>query len=275
MEYKASLPEANDNVSHDKPVREFFLLFIGITLFFLIIFWSIGLFVDQAVNFISPEVEASIFSSIGKKFEPKTTDDPQEIALQHLLDSLRKCSDITYPVRVYLMESDEANAMAVPGGRIIVFSALLDEVTSENGLAFVLAHELGHFKNRDHLRGMGRSIVLTAILAALTGSDSDITKVFTPSLNLSFSQYSQARESLADASALQTLNCYYGHVGGASEFFEAITPIEKSSHTKVTQYFASHPMAIERINGLWQQAKEHHFKQGEVAPLPIALRHTK
>jgi len=39
--------------------------------------------------------------------------------------------------------------------------------------------------------------------------------------------YSQERESLADQQALQILDLYYGHVGGATEFFEAMKPDDK------------------------------------------------
>ena len=64
MEYKPSLPEHNDNISHDQPVREFLLLFSGITFFLLVAFWALGLFVDLAVNYISPDMEALIFSPV-------------------------------------------------------------------------------------------------------------------------------------------------------------------------------------------------------------------
>ena len=45
------------------------------------------------------------------------------------------------------------NAVALPGGNIVVFAGLLKEIKSENELAMILGHELGHFAHRDHLRG--------------------------------------------------------------------------------------------------------------------------
>ena len=165
--------------------------------------------------------------------------------------------------------------MAVPGGRIIVLSGLLDKVSSENGLSFILAHELAHFQNRDHLRGMGRSIVFTAAAAMLTGAGSDFTQLFTPTLNISFSQYSQTRESLADKTALETLNCRYGHVGGATEFFESIKPVDGINYNALKHYFSSHPEAVERINALCQEAKALNFSVKEVIPLPLLLAHSE
>lgn len=272
MEYKPSLPENNDNVSHQQPIREFILLFSGITVFLLLGFWSVGLFIDRAVDYISPEMEAVIFSSIGvSASELIDADDPRQAELQRLVDGLRECIQISYPLKVYLIDSDDVNACALPGGRIFVFNGLLDKVLSENGLAFVLAHELAHFKNRDHLRKMGRMVVFAAVTALITGAGSDFTRLFAPATGFSQAQYSQERESLADKSALQALNCYYGHVGGATEFFEAMRPDDKKIGSPAGHYFASHPEVEQRINNLHRQARAQNMVEEKVLPLPEVL----
>ncbi len=63
------------------------------------------------------------------------------------------------------------------GGHILLFQGLLDILKTENSLSFVIGHELGHFKNRDHLRGLGRGIVLTALSATFTGANSNLTSL--------------------------------------------------------------------------------------------------
>ncbi len=272
MEYKPSLPENNDNVSHDQPVREFVLLFFGITLFLLIIFWILGLFVDRAVDYITPEMEAAIFSSVGgSASESVDHGNLQQAELQRMVDALRQCIQIGYPLKVHLIDLDDANAFAFPGGWIFLFNGLLDKVVSENGLSFVLAHELAHFKNRDHLRGMGRGIVFTAVSALLTGASSDLTQLFAPTANFTQAQYSQERESLADRQALQVLGCYYGHAGGATEFFEAMKPDDETGGNVFGHYFSSHPEAVERINNLHRLAGEMNLTIEKVLPLPAVL----
>ncbi|OEU55966.1 MAG: hypothetical protein BA862_08800 [Desulfobulbaceae bacterium S3730MH12] len=272
MEYKPSLPENNDNVSHDQPVREFVLLFFGITLFLLIVFWILGLFVDRAVNYITPEMEAAIFSSVGgSASESVDNSNPRQAGLQRMVDALRDCIQIGYPLKVHLIDLDDANAFAFPGGRIFIFNGLLDKVVSENGLSFVLAHELAHFKNRDHLRGMGRGIVFTAVSALLTGAGSDLTQLFAPTANFSQAQYSQERERMADEQALQVLGCYYGHAGGATEFFEAMKPDGDKNSNVFGHYFSSHPEAVERINNLHRLAGKMNLPVKKVLPLPAVL----
>ena len=272
MEYKPSLPENNDNVSHDQPVREFVLLFLGITLFLLIAFWILGLFIDQAVDYITPEMEAAIFSSVGASASGSVDNSNlQQAELQRMVDALRDCIQVGYPLKVHLIDLDDANAFAFPGGRIFIFNGLLDKVVSENGLSFVLAHELAHFKNRDHLRGMGRGIVFTAVSALLTGAGSDLTQLFAPTANFSQAQYSQERESMADEQALHVLGCYYGHAGGATEFFEAMKPDGDKSSNVFGHYFSSHPEAVARINNLHRLAGEMNLTVEKVRPLPAVL----
>jgi Zn-dependent protease with chaperone function len=273
MEYRPALPEHNDNISHDRPVREFLLLFSGVTGFLLAVFWILGWSVDLAMDYISPEVEEAIFShDFAWTSGPSEGREPKEAELQRLVDELRNCIQISYPLKVSLVESEDANAMALPGGRIVVLGGLLKKVRSENGLSFVLAHELAHFKNRDHLRGMGRGLVLTAVTAFLTGAGSDLTRMFSPATGLGLARYSQDRESLADATALRALACYYGHTGGATEFFEAMKPLDEGKGQAIGRYFASHPEAMRRIDNLNRLARELALKEEQQVALPAVLR---
>ncbi|MDU9048910.1 MAG: M48 family metallopeptidase [Candidatus Electrothrix sp. Rat3] len=273
-EYRPGLPEQNDNVSHNHPLKEFVVLLSGVTVFLLLAAWSLGLLVDWAAGFISPEMEAVIFSSMrvsGAVVFDKQKDDPRRVELQRLVDELGRCNEIGYPLQINMATSQDANAFAFPGGRIIVLEGLLETIRSENGLSFVLAHEMAHFKNRDHLRGMGRGIVFTALSALLTGAGSDITQLIAPALGVGQARYSQEREALADRLALETLNCFYGHVGGATEFFEAMQEESKEQGRGIGGYFASHPEAVQRIDALHSLAAASRFAVRETFHLSTVL----
>ncbi len=273
VEYRASLPEQNDNVSHNHPLKEFAILLSGVSGFLLLVFWLLSLLVDWAAGYISPEMEARIFSPVhtsGGEVLGKE-DDPRQAELQRLVDALGSCVEVGYPLKINLVKSETPNAFAVPGGRIVVLSALLDKVQSENGLVYILAHEMAHFKNRDHLRGLGRQLVLTALSALLTGVGSDLTQLFTPTVQFGWSRYSRERESMADRTALHALHCSYGHVGGATEFFEAMKPEEEGKDVIKMLYFSSHPEAVQRINDLYRWASSSGFPVQKVRPLPAIL----
>jgi len=270
MDYKPVLPNINDNISTDSPIKEALVLLSGVVVFFLIAYGVLGLCVDWAVTRISPEMEAAIFSGfqVPSKFITEENQ-PGQAMLQQLTDDLRECCDVDYPVKVLIAPSETANAVALPGGTIVVFSGLFDMLRSQNGLAFVMAHELGHYKQRDHLRGMGRGIVLTALSALLTGSGSNITQLAAPGVHLTQARYSRQREAMADDQALETLVCHYGHAGGATEFFKAMGAEHDSG--RLNAYFASHPEGEARIAALEKKIQDRHFDIRDVAPLPVEV----
>lgn len=267
MKYKPSLPEHNDNVTHEKPVREFLMIFAGLGLVGVLAFWGLGLLVDLGVDHMGPETEARINRAVAFKMEQEKPFAPEKRArLQKIVDELRECAAIPYPVTVTMTESRQPNAAVFPGGHIMVFSALLDKVRSENGIAFVLAHELSHLMNRDHLRAMGRGVLLAAVSAALTGSNSDVTQIFVPLNRMGMARHSQGREMQADARALQILHCRFGHAGGATEFFEAMKSDAQADGEGYSHYFASHPQLQERIDNINRMIGEKGMKLGPVTP---------
>ena len=268
MKYRATLPERNDNVSHQHPLKEFLVLLGGVAGLVLAVYILLGFFIDYAVAYVSPETEIRIFSAVDMDWEgtgrPDT--DEEQRSLQRLIDQLARCVGIPYTIKLRISDSDQLNAFAYPGGTVVVYSQLLEVLHSENGLAFVLAHELGHFQNRDHLRAMGRGVVVLATLTALSGANSDLSRLLTPLNNFENAQFSQERESAADATALRALNCHYGHVGGATEFFEsAAAPVDDFDFS-LTHYFTSHPEANERISYLRDLSDKLGFKQSGPAP---------
>jgi len=270
VNYQPSLPEHNDNVSHQRPVREFFVLIAGVLFFVLIGYWALGLCVDFAVDYLSSEQEAKLFSKVDINWDFGEESMPEEQAkLQSLVDAFKPCLSLPYPITVSLVKSKTVNAMAVPGGKMVVYSGLLDAVSSTNGLMFVLAHELGHFKNRDHLRLMGRGIVLSILAMLAFGGDSGISDILASTINLRTAKYSQTRESQADHTALEALHCHFGHVGGATELFETLKSHEERFDFEFLHYFSSHPELQQRIEDLHLLAQELGFPVQETKDLVL------
>lgn len=250
------MPEHNDNVSHEHPFKEFVILAVGLSVVVAVIFVVLGLLVDFAVDKVTPELEAKLFSGMSFEQVPLTDDDPMQAQLQTLTDGLMACMDVGYPVRVQVAESDEVNAFAFVGGKIVVYRGLLDAVNTESGLAFVLAHELAHFIHRDHLRGMGRGLVLATLSALMTGADSGISQLLAPAQSIGMARFSRQQESAADAAALKALNCRYGEVTGATELFEVLQASKGESEFKLAYLLASHPSLGDRIAELNKLATE-------------------
>lgn len=254
MKYTPKELKENVNISRTSPIREFFLLLGGVLGVILIVYIALGFAVDIVVTKLSPEIEQSLGRLYSKIYE-NTEETTTGIQLQEILDGLAKelpKGELQY--KVHLVTNSLINAMALPGGNIVVFSGLIKEVKSENELAFVLAHELGHFANRDHLRGLGRRLVLLTISIALLGRDSSAANFLMNSLLNVEMKFSQHQEKMADLWALDLLNRRYGHVSGATDFFEKMSKKEKKG--RILYYFATHPYPENRVKTLEEQIRE-------------------
>lgn len=257
MKYIPKELKGNINISQTSPIREFFILLGGVLGVILLIYIALGFAVDIIVPKLSPEIEQSLGRLYSKIYEntKKTT---AGIRLQQILDKLvQQLPERELQYKAHLVHGSRANALALPGGNIIIFSALIKEVDSENALAFVLAHELGHFANRDHLRGLGRRLVLLTISIALLGGDSSVTNFIMSSVINVEMKFSQRQEKMADLWALDLLNNRYGHVSGAADFFEKMSKKEKRG--RILYYFATHPYPKNRVKTLEEQIQEKEY----------------
>ncbi|UCD58593.1 MAG: M48 family metallopeptidase [Candidatus Hydrogenedentota bacterium] len=253
MKYTPREVKGNVNISRTSPIKEFFLLLGGTLAVVLVIYAGLGLAVDLIVPKVPVEIEQHLGRFYSEAYE-NANQTTEAARLQRLLEELvRELPEDERRYRVYVVPNSKENALALPGGNILVFSDLIEEAESENELAFVLAHELGHFANRDHLRGFGRRLVLVTISAALLGQDSSITEFLMNSLLTVEMKFSQHQEKAADLWALDLLNKKYGEVAGATDFLERIVQEEKRG--RFSYYFATHPHPQGRVKALEEHIK--------------------
>lgn len=264
--YKAKLPKTNDNISHISPLKDFFTLLIGLVISLVVFLWILGVLVDFSVRFISPETEIKMFAKFGN-LEFKKNEDTQTTAkFQPMLNKLSKCAEISHPLKLHFIKANTPNAFAYPGGHIVVNSGILKSIKSQNALAFVLSHELGHFKNKDHLRSLGRNLIILGLVSFMNISDSEVFSTLSPVSDFMDATYSQNQESQADKEGLMILNCYYHHVGGATEFFEYLQNHDKKFILQ-NHYFSTHPETKKRIQNIKTLIKKNGFKVNSTIPL--------
>jgi Zn-dependent protease with chaperone function len=270
VKFTARRPGINVNVSPTHPLKELAILAGGLLAIVIGVYLALGLAVDLIVPRLSMDLEKKLAGAwIGKIVETDAVADPTR-SLQALVDRLQdQCAPLPYGVTVHVQQSAAVNAATLPGGHMVVFSGLLTEMTSENELAFVLAHELGHFAHRDHLRGLGRSLVLMTASTLLLGADNSINSMIGQSMALTELSFSRQQESRADEFALETLFCHYGHVADATAFFGKIP--KDGDPGRFGHYFASHPENRRRIDHLNELIRQRGYPIGLPLPLPADL----
>jgi Zn-dependent protease with chaperone function len=267
VKFTARQPGINVNVSPTHPLKEFAILAGGLLAVIIGVYLALGLAVDLLVPRLSMDLEkklAGVF--IGRLVETEEAADTTR-SLQALVDRLQdRCAPLPYTITVHVTESDAVNAAALPGGHMVVFTGLLAQMNSENELAFVLAHELGHYANRDHLRGLGRALVLITASTVLLGADNSINNLIGQGMVLTELSFSRKQETQADEFALETLFCHYGHVTDATSFFSKIP--KDGDPGRFGHYFASHPENRRRIGHLEDITRERGYPTGTPLPLP-------
>jgi predicted Zn-dependent protease len=261
--------EGNVNVSKTHPLAELGWLVGGLVLLALIFYLSLGVSTDIAVAKIPVSAEVWLGEHFIGRMDALENESLQRL-LQPLLDSLPADSPLhEYHFQAQVVENEQINALALPGGHIVVFSGLLKQAESENEVAMVLAHELGHFAHRDHLRRLGRGLGLTVAAIILFGQDSAASDLASKFFLVSESHYSREQESAADRFGLELLVAGYGHAGGATDFFARVG---KDAGSRIPYLLASHPHPDDRVRELQELIAARGYRVDAVIPLGQDLR---
>ena len=157
MKFVAKQQKEGVNVSDTHPLVEASTLAVGLMAIFAVIAVALFFVVELALYFVSAEDEADLFGDwLPEDLITVAPNDERLYQTQLVVDRLAShWPGAPYTFRVEIDDSEVANAMALPGGLIIVTQGLLDQVESENELAFVLGHELGHFKKQRSFASFG------------------------------------------------------------------------------------------------------------------------
>ncbi len=274
MEFKPRAPREGINVSKTHPLNEFTTLIVGLVAVLLTIVVLATWSVDLAIRFISPETEAKLFDA--STFEPLLQEalesvDERRDDVQRVLDKVAAhWPDSAYEFQVAILPDSDANAAALPGGYILVTTALLDDVESENELAFVLGHELGHFHNRDHLRRLGRGVVYGLAMTVVFGGSGTVPDVANLIGDLTSKGFDRGQERDADRFGLELVEAEYGHIGSSWQFFKRLAD-ESPKLDHVIAYLSTHPASAERIDELREFAVEQEWAlNGPIEPFTVS-----
>lgn len=245
------------------------MLVLGISAVAIATVVVITVSVDFLIPYIPPAAETKLFSSFD--FEDDANQDADEDLrlkqVQSLLERLATgWEDNPYAFRVSVLDQSTPNAFALPGGRIVVTSGLLESVSSESELAFVLGHEIGHFKQRDHLRGLGRGLAIGMTLSVLNlaGAGGAID-LLSGATGIAGRHFDRNQESGADQIGLELVWREYGHVSGATKFFDHLPQPSGKIEKQFQTYLSTHPVDADRIEALNTMADENGWRRDGIA----------
>ena len=180
-------------------------------------------------------------------------------AVEQMVDRLAPHASIDgVTFRIKVIESDQVNAFALPGGYMVVFTGLLRRAESPEEVAAVLGHEMAHVTGRHGMRRIARSIgvlvTVQLILGDIAGASVALQELFTLA---AVNGYSRDQETAADVEGVRMLHAAGIPPEGAIRFFEHMkedqTTIEE---VEVLSWLSTHPDHTTRIESLQKTIAE-------------------
>jgi predicted Zn-dependent protease len=155
-------------------------------------------------------------------------------------------SDCKAPFTIWVIDSEEINAFALPGGYLFVSAGLLMEAEDEGELAGVMAHEIAHVCAHHAAREMTRMnyAQVGAIPLMMVGAGAGATALAIP---VAFNQFSRSFEEEADYLGVQYMYLAGYDPQAYIRFFEKIEALKQHRQGAVAKAFSGHPPTPERI----------------------------
>jgi predicted Zn-dependent protease len=216
-------------------------------------------------NFYSIEHEIAIGKQMAQQVErqAKIVDDPVIAEyVNRIGQNLVRNSDAKVPFTIKVIDSEEINAFALPGGFFFVNTAIITAASNEAEMAGVMAHEIGHVAARHGMKAQTKgdlvnyaSIPMMIFLGGWTGYA--IREGAQLAIPMGFLTFSRANEAEADMLGLQYMYKTGYDPNSFVDFFEKVQSLEKRKPGSMSKVFSSHPPTDDRIKATQKNIQEH------------------
>ena len=279
MEYDNPIIPEGINTSKENPLKEFFILTIGIFSAIFIVFALLAYLANYLALYIPFETELRLSKTLTdhlfleKDLSPNQHQETQ-LYLQQLADKIAIAQGLPAEMKIIVHYTDDetVNAFATLGGNIFMFRGLLEKLPNENAVAMVLAHEIAHIKYRHPICSMSRGVIIGLALATINGNfgNSIAQEALTNGTGLAGLKFSRNQENQADQEALKTLVKLYGHVNGAKMLFNVLE--KESQGIKTPAFLSTHPLSNQRIQNIDTfQHQRQLVTNPDLIPLPVSF----
>ncbi len=255
MRYENPTVPEGINISRGHPLKRLLFLFAALFFLLVIVVFSLRLMVVWAAPYIPFAYEQRLVSHYFSQDERSESHARLLSYLQWLAQRLSKAANLPddMTVTIHYRDDPTVNAVAMPGGHIVIYRGLLERLDSENALAMVMAHEIAHVKRRHPLINLGSGAVFSLVIAVVTGSTGDAVtgRVIGQLGRIADLGFSREQELQADFDALYAVHALYGHVSGADDLYSLLLQeAEDDLSSQVPEFMQTHPSLKKRLERL-------------------------
>jgi beta-barrel assembly-enhancing protease len=205
-------------------------------------------------NWYSTETEIGMGKQYSMQLQKsvKFVDDPVVVEyVNRIAQNLVKNSDAKVPFTIKVIDSDEVNAMALPGGFMFVNSGLILTADDEAEMAGVIAHEISHVAAHHAVREQTRmnyaqlGTIPLIFIGGWTGYG--IYEAAQIGIPITFLSFSRGFEAQADFLGVQYMYRAGYDPQAFVTIFEKLENLEKTKPHLISKAFSSHPQTPDRI----------------------------
>jgi predicted Zn-dependent protease len=216
--------------------------------------------IGSGVNFYSLEKEQNLGRELARDVEAQSRIIGDPVITEYVNrvgQQLVRNSDARVPFVIKVVDNDEINAFALPGGFFYVNTGLLLAAENEAELAGVMAHEIAHVAARHATRNATKAEIwnIASLPLVFLGGPAGyaVRQIAGLAVPMGFLKFSRDAEREADLLGLEY--CYKAGYDPASfvQFFEKLHATEKKKHSALAKAFATHPMTEDRIKRAQQE----------------------
>lgn len=154
-------------------------------------------------------------------------------------------------IQVHILESDEVNAFALPGGHLVIYSSLIEATDNPEELTGVIAHEIAHIQLHHVVKKLIKEIGISAIFAVTAGGNKTVIKQM--GNILSSTAFDRQFEQGADMQAVEYLINANIHPKSLADFLQKLAEKENNS-LKYLTWVSTHPNTEERAKYILKQS---------------------
>lgn len=238
--------------------------------------------VECLPNLYSIEKEIGLGKGLAQQVErqAKIIDEPQIAEyVNRLGQNIVRNSDAKVPFTIKVIDTEDVNAFALPGGFFYVNSGLIMKADSEAELAGVMAHEIAHVAARHGTcqasRGELMQIATIPLIFYGGWAGYGIRQAAGLAIPLSYLKFSKMFESQADELGLQYMYKAGYDPNAFVDFFEKLQSLEKKKPGTLGAFFSDHPPTGTRIVAVQKDIQEHLKDKSEYVVTTSEFNDTK